>query len=334
MGKEQLRLSKEQLLLSCETDAEFEELWQRLSRESRPATPPSAPATPRTLAEAEEDLRTEQERAASQAADELREVLEHEPRGRDARPPGWGLLIGLEPFEARRSALGVRGAAGSSFASTSGFEQSVASAAASPPRPRAAGSGMPEPVRAVATTSLATAVKAELARRAEEQAVLEARQRALAAELDDADEQLDKLRDAANENDGAWDYDESGEVGAGGVGLAESSEEEEDVVDERHQQRLRWADMLRAVFGDHLAHTRRKLGAHALWKAAREVHGETAAPPLRFVDQWVGRTGRRVIRPDVPPVDFIAEWLSGRNGQQRDVADVSTPPIRTADFQG
>ena len=81
----------------------------------------------------------------------------------------------------------------------------------------------------------------------------------------------DALRDAANENDEvspqairphcvvrsmllreclrlqAWDYDESGDVT--GVALAESSEEEEEAVDERHQQRLRWAEMLKEAFG-------------------------------------------------------------------------------------
>eukprot|EP01045_Picozoa_sp_COSAG04_P040065 COSAG04_NODE_11526_length_704_cov_1.112397_1_plen_61_part_10 len=33
-------------LCGASTDAEFEEAWQRLSRESRPVTPPSTPSSP------------------------------------------------------------------------------------------------------------------------------------------------------------------------------------------------------------------------------------------------------------------------------------------------
>jgi hypothetical protein len=118
------------------------------------------------------------------------------------------------------------------------------------------------------------------------------------------------------------DDDNVGQTDA--VDLTASSDEEQwdcARVDERRRQQLDWADMLRDVHGSHMDQTRQKLGAHALWRAVKKEAGD-AAPPLSFVDKWVERTGRRKIRPDLPPAEFVRDWLADRNGQQRDVADV------------
>lgn len=306
---------KPALLCSASNDAEFEEIWQRLSRESRPATPPSAPQSP--------EPRTAEEQRADEE-DELREILEHDLRPTEPRPPGWGLLTGLEPVRRRQRPMHTSDVAGS--ADSVAFERSRGSGDAVVPAVALAPSE-PEPVRARSTNGLAAAVKAEVARRAEEQAALEARQRAQAQALDGADAEIERLKDQLAENqsgdEDAQDYDhERTDGGASAQWGSSDDEEDETAGDQRRQQRLRWAEMLRELHGRHKAQTRQKLGAHALWKAVQKEAGPAAAPPLAFVDKWVERTGRRVIRPDLPSAEFIGEWLAGRNGQQRDVADV------------
>lgn len=291
---EQSEPPKPKLLCTASTDAEFEEIWQRLSRESRPATPPSAPASPRTA--------EHEERAVEE---ELREILEHERRAPDPYPPGWGLLTGLEPTVRRRRHQAIE--------STDTSSHDVEAATAQPT--------LPEPVLARSTAGLVAAVEAEVARRAEH-AALEEQRRANALAIDGAEAEIERLTDKlvgqqATEEDNNSDDDGDG-------ALTESSDEEQwngARVNERRRQQLHWADMLRSMHGAHLAQTRQKLGAHALWKAVKEEAGG-AAPPLSFVDKWIERTGRRKIRPDLPSAEFVREWLADRNGQQRDVADV------------
>eukprot|EP01043_Picozoa_sp_COSAG02_P053511 COSAG02_NODE_5918_length_3941_cov_1.614784_1_plen_296_part_10 len=287
---EQSEPSKPKLLCTASTDAEFEEIWQRLSRESRPATPPSAPDSPRTA--------EDEERAAEE---ELREILEHERRAPDPYPPGWGLLTGLESTMRRRRHKAIESRDTSSH--------DVEAATAQPE--------LPEPVLARSTTELVAAVKAEVARRSEH-AVLEEQRRANAVAIDDAEAEIERLTDKLAEKQ-ATDTDNNSDDD-----LTESSDEEhwnDARINERRRQQLHWADMLRSVHGAHMARTRQKLGAHALWRAVKEEAGD-AAPPLSFVDKWVERTGRRKIRPDLPSAEFVREWLADRNGQQRDVADV------------
>ena len=293
---------KPKLLCTASSDAEFEEIWQRLSRESRPATPPSAPASP-------EPPTVEDEQRA--AEDELRQILGRERCAPDdPHPPGWGLLTGVEPTVRGRRSQVIEGADVSRSSETAIFFDSEASGARSTP---------PEPVLATSITGLATAVQAEVARRAE-RAVLEEQRRANAMAIDGAEAEIERLTEKLAERRADEAGDEWRDAGA----LTESSDEddcEDTRVDKRQRQRLRWADMLRDVHSAYMIQTRQKLGAHALWRAVKQEAGE-AAPPLQFVDKWVERTGRRKIRPDLPSADFVRDWLADRNGQQRDVADV------------
>lgn len=295
---------KSALLCKASSDAEFEEIWQRLSRESRPATPPSAPPSPVRVAKEERRVAEEQRQAAE---DELRDILERERLASDPHPPGWGLLTGLEPPARRRRPQVTEGA---DTARPTAAEACNTEAAASH-------STLPEPVLARSITGLAEAAQAEVARR-QERALLE-EQRAKEIALDGAEAEIERLKGelAGNQTDEA-DDDEQMDP------LTESSDEDADEdprVTERQRQRLRWANMLREVHSAYVSQTRQKLGAHALWRAVKQQAGE-AAPPLTFVDKWVERTGRRKIRPDLPSADFVRDWLAGRNGQQRDVADV------------
>ena len=291
---------KPKLLCTASSDAEFEEIWQRLSRESRPATPPSAPASPGPLT-AEDEQRA--------AEDELRQILGRERFAPDPHPPGWGLLTGLEATVRVRRSQVIESADVSPSSRAATFYVSEAPG----------GRPTPEPVLARSITGLATAVQAEVARRAE-RAVLEEQRRANALAIDGAEAEIERLTEKLAERRADEAGDEWRDAGA----LTESSDEDdgEDMrINERRRQRLRWADMLRDVHSTYMTQTRQKLGAHALWRAVKQEAGE-AAPPLPFVDKWVERTGRRKIRPDLPSADFVRDWLADRNGQQRDVADV------------
>lgn len=281
------------LLLAASSDAEFEELWQRLSRDSRPATPPSAPSSPEPRA----------------ADDELREILEHDLRAPDPRPAGWGMLTGLDSPGRRQRPCAPESA----------------SVERSPDREDSAAQlTLQEPVLARSTTGLVAAAEAEI------------RARKLQLANDDADAEIERLKklvrqraDENNTDERTEDSDENNtDKRIEDWGSSGDEDEEEDSggvhVDERRSRRsrrLRWADMLRHKHSSHLTKTRQKLGAHALWKVVKEENCKDA-PPLTFVERWIERTGRRKIRPDLPSVEFVRDWLAGRNGQQRDVADV------------
>ena len=283
-------------LCGASTDAEFEEMWQRLSRESRPVTPPSTPSSPGSDGP-----------PAQTRDDQLRELLGRELLGPERPPPGWGADWGAAPQP----------------------EPEPEPEPQQEPQPELPSVELlgPAPAPPVPTTvtTMTKQLRAELARRAqletEQAAALEARQRALAEQLDAADEELEELQERAEP---ARDYGDDD----GSLDIEFSSDEDEDEDEQedqaRRRLRLRWAELLRATHSNHLAATRRSLGAHALWQAVRAdpTLEPEDTPPLRFVDGWVQRTGRRVVRPDLPPPEFIASWLAARNGQSRDGADV------------
>ena len=281
-------------LCGASTDAEFEEAWQRLSRESRPVTPPSTPPSPGS-----------DEPPAQTRDDQLRELLGRELLGPERPPPGWGADWGAAPQPEPEP-------------------EPEPQQEPQPELPSGAALGpAPAPPVPTTVTTMTKQLRAELARRAqleaEQAAALEARQRALAEQLDAADEELEELQERAEP---ARDYGDDD----GSLDIEFSSDEDEDEQENqaRRRRRLRWAELLRATHSAHLAATRRSLGAHALWAAVRAdpTLEPEDVPPLRFVDGWVQRTGRRVVRADLPPPEFIASWLAARNGQSRDGADV------------
>jgi hypothetical protein len=293
------------VLIGAASDAEFEERWQGLL------------AMPATAAEEEEEERPDvMEEAMRADDDELRRVLEREPV-RERHPPGWGVGAPARPGWAYGRWAGP-GAGDESVkddrpaGTTSDIEraiailqQAVAQAPAQQGQP-SLGQQEPDPRG-----------EAELDDEEPVHQLLRKKQD-LANELDDADNKLAQLQQETEErriqpaltadtDEGSgtesvdelgWDMLSSGSTASAEAAAARTA---------RRAQQLSWAAMLQRVHAAHLAAHRRSLGAHALWKVLKtefDEHGGGGQepPPLPYVERWVVRTGRRKIRPEVPPL--------------------------------
>jgi hypothetical protein len=131
------------------------------------------------------------------------------------------------------------------------------------------------------------------------------------------------------------------------------------MANEKKADERRWANMLQEAHTEYLERDRVKLGAYRLWGIIRAQYGAAHAqklseqfgrpfsrrelagvltdldadgiwPPLQWVERWIQRTGRRAIRPEPPPLAFITDWLARRNGLDRPAVYLPMPSAKSA----
>ena len=292
-------------LLAAESDAAFEETWQRKLQEHKQH------AVAAELSEL--DLAQQRKQQAEEDDDKWLNSLAPEVKG---RAPGWGYGVELQRSPSRdhqastSTALGTFGSADLPLGSST---TAAESAAFSPGREASGAYAWQDEFGGSETTSIVSSSIYTGDRSAD------GGKASVHGEHDDG--RLSLSEDSYTDDE--WDG------GKGGEGQPK-------VSGVTREQKLAWAAQLREIHTAHLKAHRVKLGAHALWKQAhanlahqaQKLGGSTVAqdaslagPPIHFVEKWVVRTGRRVIRSDVPPISWVSEWVATRCGQARDGDD-------------